>query len=65
VQVITPKKAWSSHKVSVILQRVFGCVAYTKTLDVRRTKLDDKSEKCIFVRYSDISCIIPLQRRWL
>jgi hypothetical protein len=28
-------------------------VAYAKILDVRRTKLDDKSEKCIFVGYGD------------
>jgi hypothetical protein len=28
-------------------------VAYAKILDARRTKLDDKSEKCIFVGYGD------------
>jgi hypothetical protein len=28
-------------------------VAYAKILDAKRTKLDDKSEKCIFVRYGD------------
>jgi hypothetical protein len=28
-------------------------MAYTKIPDARRIKLDDKSEKCIFLRYSD------------
>ena len=28
-------------------------MAYAKILDARRTKLDDKSEKCIFVGYGD------------
>jgi hypothetical protein len=28
-------------------------VAYAKIPDARRTKLDDKSEKCIFVGYGD------------
>jgi hypothetical protein len=28
-------------------------VAYAKISDARRTKLDDKSEKCIFVGYGD------------
>jgi hypothetical protein len=42
-------------------------VAYAKIPDARRIKLDDKSEKCIFVEYGDrrmdTSCIIPSQRR--
>jgi hypothetical protein len=28
-------------------------VGYTKILDTRRTKLNDKSEKCIFIGYGD------------
>jgi len=28
-------------------------VAYAKILDARRTKLDDKSKKCIFIEYGD------------
>jgi hypothetical protein len=53
LQAVTPEEAWSGHKPSVTHLRVFGCVAYTKILDARRTKLDDKSEKCIFVGYGD------------
>jgi hypothetical protein len=53
LQAVTPEEAWSGHKPSVTHLRVFGCVAYAKILDARRTKLDDKSEKCIFVGYGD------------
>ena len=53
LQAVTPEEAWSGHKPSVTHLRVFGCVAYAKIPDARRTKLDDKSEKCIFVRYGD------------
>ena len=45
LQAVTPEEAWSGHKPSVTHLRVFGCVAYAKIPDARRTKLDDKSEK--------------------
>ena len=53
LQVVTPQEAWSGHKPSVTHLQVFGYVAYAKIPDARRTKLDDKSEKCIFVGYGD------------
>jgi hypothetical protein len=53
LQAVTLEKAWSGHKPSVTHLRVFGCVAYAKIPDARMTKLDDKSEKCIFVGYGD------------
>jgi hypothetical protein len=53
LQAVTPQEAWSGHKPSVTHLRVFGCVAYAKIPDARRTKLDDKSEKCIFIGYGD------------
>ena len=53
LQGVIPEEAWSGHKPSVTHLRVFGCVAYAKILDARRTKLDDKSEKCIFVGYGE------------
>jgi hypothetical protein len=49
LQVVTLEKAWSGHKPSVTHLRVFGYLAYAKILDARRTKFDDKKEKCIFV----------------
>ena len=33
--------------------KVFGCVAYAHILDQKRTKLDDKGEKCIFLGVSE------------
>jgi len=48
LQVVTLEKAWSGHKLSVTHLRVFGYMAYA-ILDARRTKFDDKKEKCIFV----------------
>jgi len=53
LEAVTPEESWSGHNPSVTHFRVFGCVAYAKILDAKRTKLDDKSEKCIFVRYGD------------
>jgi len=42
-------------------------VAYVKIPDARRTKLDDKSERCIFVGYGErrmgYKLYIPSQRR--
>ncbi|TXG72507.1 hypothetical protein EZV62_001086 [Acer yangbiense] len=48
----TPQEAWSSHKPSVSHLRVFGSIAYIKVPDARRTKLEDKGEKCILTKAS-------------
>ena len=53
LQGVIPEEAWSGHKPSVTHLRVFGCVAYAKIPDARRRKLDDKSERCIFVGYGE------------
>jgi len=53
LEVVTPEEAWSGHKPSVTHLRVFGCVSYAKIPNARRTKLNDKNKKCIFVRYGD------------
>jgi len=49
---LTPKEAWSRHKPSVVHMKVFGCIAYAHVLKEKRSKLDDKSVKCIFIGYS-------------
>lgn len=53
VRGVTPEEAWSTHKPSANHLRVFGCVAYAKIPEARRTKLDDKGVKCIFTGYGD------------
>ena len=51
----TPQKVYSGHKPSVAHLRVFDSIAYFHILDERSKKLDEKSEKCIFVGDSECS----------
>lgn len=48
-----PEQAWSSMYCSISHLRVFGCVAYAHFPKEQRGKLDEKSEKCIFIGYSE------------
>ncbi|KAL5764713.1 hypothetical protein ACOSQ2_017307 [Xanthoceras sorbifolium] len=43
---------WSTYKPSVSHLSIFGSIAYIKVPEVRRTKLEDKGEKCILVGYA-------------
>ncbi|GJV88201.1 retrovirus-related pol polyprotein from transposon TNT 1-94 [Tanacetum coccineum] len=52
---MTPEEAWSGSKPSVEHFRVFGCIGYVYVPDVKRTKLDDKSVKCVMIGYSSES----------
>ncbi|KAA0039323.1 copia-type polyprotein [Cucumis melo var. makuwa] len=47
----TPQQAWKGRKPSIGHLRVFGCMAYAHIPDQKRGKLDDKSEKNVFVGY--------------
>ncbi|KAL0433268.1 UNVERIFIED_CONTAM: Retrovirus-related Pol polyprotein from transposon TNT 1-94 [Sesamum latifolium] len=49
VQNQTPEEAWSGRRPSVEHFRIFGCIAYAHVPDPKRSKLDDKGEKCIFL----------------
>ncbi|XXG89957.1 hypothetical protein AAC387_Pa12g1836 [Persea americana] len=51
----TPQEAWSGHKPSLAHLKIFGCVAYAQVPEAKRKKLDDRGEKCIFIRYSEES----------
>ena len=51
LQNVTPKEAWSSFKPSVRHLKVFGSTIFIHIPDELRTKLDDKSEKAIFIGY--------------
>ena len=53
VQGKTPEEAWSGHKPGVSHFRIFGSLCYSHIPKEKRGKLDDKSEKCIFVGYSE------------
>ncbi|RVW16070.1 Retrovirus-related Pol polyprotein from transposon TNT 1-94 [Vitis vinifera] len=45
----TPIEAWSGRKPSVRHFKVFGCLCYSQVPKERRSKLDETSEKCIFM----------------
>ncbi|KAJ8620898.1 hypothetical protein MRB53_029427 [Persea americana] len=52
---MTLEEAWSGRKPSVDHFKVFGCIAYAHIPDQKRTKLDDKGAKCIFLGVSEHS----------
>lgn len=55
VQNKTPEEAWSGVKPTINYFRVFGCVAHAHIPDQKRSKLDDKSKKCVLLGVSDES----------
>jgi hypothetical protein len=46
------EEKFTGKKPNVSHFRVFGCIAYVHVLDEKRSKLDPKDEKCIFIGYS-------------
>lgn len=55
VKNMTPEEAWGGSKPSVDHFRVFGCVSYAHVPDNKRTKLDDKSVRCVLLGVSEES----------
>jgi hypothetical protein len=49
---MTLEEKFTCKKPNVSHFRVFGCIAYVHVLDEKRSKLDPKVEKCIFIGYS-------------
>eukprot|EP00253_Pinus_taeda_P021064 PITA_21064 len=49
----TPQEVWTGKKPSLSHMRVFGCDAYVHVPNEKRTKMDSKYEKCIFIAYKD------------
>ena len=49
----TPHEVWSGKKPSFAYLRVFGCDAFMQLSKEKRSKLDNKVEKCIFISYKD------------
>lgn len=52
---MTPEEAWSGRKPAVDHFKIFGCIAYAHVPDEKRKKLDDNSEKCVFLGVSEHS----------
>ena len=50
-----PQQVWSGKCSNISHLRIFGCVAYAHVPEELRRKLDDRSQKCIFVGYSEES----------
>ncbi|GLT98425.1 hypothetical protein SLE2022_159300 [Rubroshorea leprosula] len=55
VQGMTLQEAWSSKKPNVSHLRVFGSIAFIHVPDEKRSKLDGKSEKFVFIGYDSSS----------
>jgi hypothetical protein len=49
---MTLEKKFTCKKPDVSHLRVFGCITYMHVLDEKRSKLDPKVDKCIFIGYS-------------
>ena len=49
----TPYEVCSGQKPYVAHIRVFGCEAFMHAPKEKRSKLDNKAEKCIFIGYKD------------
>ncbi|KAE8685157.1 Expansin-A8 [Hibiscus syriacus] len=46
-----PEEAWSKKEINLSYLRVFGCISYVHIDSAERSKLDAKSNKCVFVGY--------------
>jgi hypothetical protein len=49
---MTPEEKFTRKKPDVSHLRVFGCITYVHVPDEKRSKLDPKAKKCIFIGYS-------------
>jgi hypothetical protein len=51
----TSQELWSGYKPNVAHLKVFRSIVYGKNTDPKRTKLEDKSKKYVFIGYSEKS----------
>jgi hypothetical protein len=49
----TPQEIWTGKKPFLTYLKVFGCDAYAHVPKEKRSELDKKAEKCIFIGYTD------------
>lgn len=52
LQDMTPYEAWCGNKPSIHHLRIFGCICYYRVPETKRSKLDNKAYKGIFMGYS-------------
>ena len=48
-----PEEVWIGKKLNYSHFKIFGCEAFLHIPKENKTKLDDKSMKCIFLGYAD------------
>jgi hypothetical protein len=64
---MTPEEKFTGKKPDVSHLRVFGCTTYVHVLNEKRSKLDTKAMKCIFIGYSleqkRYRCFNPFTRK--
>ena len=48
-----PEEVWTAKKLNYSHFKIFGCEAFLHIPKENKTKLDDKSMKCIFLGYAD------------
>ncbi len=64
---MTPEEKFTGKKPDVSHLRVFGCITYVHVPDEKRSKLDRKAKKCIFIGYSSkqkgCGCFNPSTRK--
>ena len=53
-------EAWSGIKPSVSHFKIFECICYAHVSAKKKTKLYEKSQKCIFLGYSDVTKVYRL-----
>ena len=51
-QDMTPYEAWCGNKTSIHHLRIFGCICYYRVPETKRSNLDNKAHKGIFMGYS-------------
>ena len=50
---MTPEQGWSGRQPCVVHMRIFRCITFAQVPDTRRTKLDAKAEKYVFLGYCE------------
>ena len=56
----TPEEAWNGYKPEIFFFRIFWCITYSHIPKEHKKKFDNKSEKCIFIGYSDVTKVYKL-----